>query len=427
MTTSTAPISYVAPSSYYKLRGVRGISGGRFASTMGDENSPGNGLSFGETVRSRIVGSRFQEFNRDSVAIGGRLPIGSRVGLDKGELGPLSEGSPPESSQAHAISPSPINEMETETSPLTGSGGPGTSRGVSGIEEDYRSQLRRDGSTPMQETPLGYVDTDGSGTQLRHGPSEFGVEETSNLSHVRRTPQPYPKERRETFPMRARTNETEEIHVPLHLRLQPQGPFVRPLSGLDHNDLGAVYAGIGEWRTKLKQINNEISDAQNDCYNDIADGARIRGWLITGRGVRFLSNVKLIEGRSKADIRWNELQRDSDYSMVTFWAVIAMVAVLLGAGCMRLFLFGYLKMKLTIFVVVAVSGLAVSVAPNVSHYLSFLHPFVVNDNKLGVGLVTSLVPAVAATVFFILAIVTVRRKSLVFEFTNTSHLIPFGG
>ena len=79
-------------------------------------------------------------------------------------------------------------------------------------------------------------------------------------------------------------NMREEREVPLHLRLQPQGGFVRPLSGLGNEELGSIYSDIGEWRTQLKQINNEISEAQNECYNDIADGREtVRGWLMTGR------------------------------------------------------------------------------------------------------------------------------------------------
>ncbi|KAH8120259.1 hypothetical protein DFH11DRAFT_1559146 [Phellopilus nigrolimitatus] len=364
--SSAAPTSYVAPSQYYKLRNVRGISDGRLPSQSGDDSSYGGGPSFGDSVRSRIVGSRFHESSRDDA--GGNLPIGSRVALNQGELGPIPDYGP-----NHGMEPSSGNEGDTETSPLTGSVDPGTSRDVSRVDEelDYPAHVLR-------------------GIPLSH--SE--VNENSNLKHTRHVSSQQPTERRETFPMRSRVNgEQNEAQVPLHLRLQPQGPFVRPLSGLDHDGLGIVYSDIREWRTRLKQINNEISDAQNDCYNDIADGARIKGWLITGRGLRFLPGVELIEGRSKDDILWSELQDSGGLEKkVSFWSFVAMITILLGAG------------------LIAVSGLAVAVAPNVAHYLPFFQSFL-DDDTLGPGIATALVPAIVATLFFVGAVGAVDRAS----------------
>ena len=95
-----------------------------------------------------------------------------------------------------------------------------------------------------------------------------------------------------------------------------------------------MYADIRSWRTKLKQLNREIADVQNDAYNDIADGVRIKGWILIGKGLRFIPGIQLIEGRAKEDIRWDELQLEREPSNYTlFWTVTLIVVVLLGIGC----------------------------------------------------------------------------------------------
>lgn len=295
--SSTAPTSYVAPSQYYKLRNLRGISGGRIYSQSGDDAIT-EGPSFSDSVRSRVVGSRFQEVSSERGGL--PLPIGSRVTLNQGELEPVSI---PAYGPNHETEPSSGNEVDLEPS----------SRGVSKMDGGYELV---DYSVPYDSSA---------------GP-DSGAEDGGR---VREGQQRYPVERRETFPRRAATDESQnEGQVPLHLRLQTQGPFVRPRSGVNHDYLGSVYTAIREWRTRLKQINVEISEEQNNCYNDIADGLRIRGWLLTGRGLHFIPGVELIEGRSKDDILWDELQgRGRLGKKVVFWSLVTMIGIMLGAGC----------------------------------------------------------------------------------------------
>jgi hypothetical protein len=115
--------------------------------------------------------------------------------------------------------------------------------------------------------------------------------------------------------------------------MQTQGPFVRPLSGLNHEDLGAVYHDISQWRTKLKAINAEIADAQRDCYIDIAEGTSIKGWLMVGRGLRFIPGIELIEGRAKEDIRWDVLLNERNvWDSVALWSVVGFVMIILGVA-----------------------------------------------------------------------------------------------
>jgi hypothetical protein len=138
--------------------------------------------------------------------------------------------------------------------------------------------------------------------------------------------------RRETFPLRNKDYGGNDVPPP-HLRLQLQQPFVRPLSGINHDDLGAVYGDISQWRSKLKVINTEIAEAQRESYNDIAEGSRVKGWVMVGRGLRFIPGIQLIEGRAKEDIRWDVLQNErTALDTVLLWTVIAVVTVLLAAG-----------------------------------------------------------------------------------------------
>lgn len=329
--TTTAPTSYVAPPQYYRLRNVRGIDDGRGSQSGG--SSTHESPSFGDSVRSRIVGTRFQEFS--SSHDDEPLPIGSRVTFQQGELNPVPPELMPVHGPNHGMDPSSGNEGDIEPSFMSGSN----------EREDALSTSRGASGGDRSPDPLSFilVDSAMSGTS---GESTFGKRESgmhdseapeSSSGPRRRPPKPeVPIERRETFPMRPRDPDADaHADVPLHLRVQSQGPFVRPASGIDHDMLGSVYSDIGGWRTKLKQINADIMDAQNVCYNEIADGRNTKGWLLTGRGICFIPGVELIDGRSKDDIVWTELQDQKDFweRRFTFWVIVGMATILLAAAC----------------------------------------------------------------------------------------------
>lgn len=299
---------------------MRGIGGGFITEDSAVDDAP----SFGDTVRSRVVGTRFQEVNRDSVAYEA-LPLGSRVAVNRvGNLGPMPQtyGAPLGFGPNHDTDTSIGNEGDSAAG---GSMTPGAYHSRVATESEGVPISSHQGSSRIRDSPMPY---DLASTPTQNEKIDPPNDEDM-IPLARRRPAPVHPERRETFPMR----EHEEVQVPPHLRLQPQQPFVRPLSGLDHDGLGAVYTDIREWRTRLKQINGEIADAQNDCYNDIADGIRIKGWLITGKAIRHLPGIELIEGRSKADIVWYELQQSERiWNAVLFWAFVLMVAILLAAA-----------------------------------------------------------------------------------------------
>ncbi|KAJ7031058.1 hypothetical protein C8F04DRAFT_1365062 [Mycena alexandri] len=70
--------------SYYKLNRVQGVSGGQFGANIISEDAEhelgddGNEQLLSQTINVRVVGSRFQEVNRNSATLS-RLPLGSHV------------------------------------------------------------------------------------------------------------------------------------------------------------------------------------------------------------------------------------------------------------------------------------------------------------------------------------------------------------
>ena len=77
---------------------------------------------------------------------------------------------------------------------------------------------------------------------------------------------------------------------------------MRPLTGLNRDELSSVYTEIQMWCLCLKTINEDIHLVQENSYQDIADGTGVMGWLLTSCGLRFVPGIQLIEGRAKEDL-----------------------------------------------------------------------------------------------------------------------------
>ncbi|KAI0347698.1 hypothetical protein BDW22DRAFT_1479635 [Trametopsis cervina] len=396
--SSLPPTSYVMPSQYYKLRGVEGVSDGQFTDAETDElgivRARRREPSFTDSFNQRVVGSRFQEVNRDSMAFG-RMPIGSQIMLEKnGQMGParLTESPVPDAAPYH---------------PRAGH----TSWDTAAFNEgDPPAQwwTHQPGDS-IQEVPEEALLGDEWVDVLHEAPEAFQNQEDYNTDTApRRRPRPpraakatVPDDRRETFPLRNRGQPEGEERTPPHLRLQPRAPFVRPLSGLVHDDLTHIYNDINNWRRDLKKINDEIIDMQRESYNEIADGTKIKGWLVIGRGLRYLPGMQLIEGRAKEDVRWDELQNEGGVvRSIGYWTVVVMVGILLGIG------------------LTAVAGLVVATAPNFAHYLPFFLPLA-TGNTLGAGVATGLAAALATSLFLGLALITIQHAS---QLRNTPSL-----
>ncbi|KAL1737393.1 hypothetical protein EV714DRAFT_278873 [Schizophyllum commune] len=320
--SSLAPTSFVAPSQYYRLRKLSGISGGRFT------DSPEGRRSFSDAVHSRVIGSQFHEIQPHSPDYHA-LPLGSHVGVDSntGELGPLSGSSYDDIPDPRYFGP---NHSMEEFGQLRGS-------------QDYDPDERLDDIAELQEwvdlereRPGEYESSMNGATERGQTPRFSG---TSSRFPRRARPRPSRQEetpspaRRETFPLRSRSVSDPEAVMPPHLRLQPSQPFVRPLEGVDYEGLGEVYNEIKRYRSQLKAINSEIAEAQTSCYNDIAEGVRIKGWLVVGKGLRFIPGMQQIEGRAKEDVRWDILQDErSTLDTIVLWVVVTMMAVTLAVA-----------------------------------------------------------------------------------------------
>ena len=336
--SSLAPTSFVAPSQYYKLRDVRGISGGKFANNISQP-------SLSDSIHQRVVGSRFQEVNRNS-QLYGRLPMGSHVRLDKGgELGP---GSPPLLQETPRQGPSFDQQSWVQSD---------SSRFLDSQQRYYESpqaispeikplpspSVQDEWVDLVREAPIKFPEDSGNQIRSRSTHAQETDDEGVIPAPRRRIPKIFQNRqttedsgKRETFPLRNRHKELPEGDtelVPPHLRVQQHAPFVRPVSGLNHDDLGSVYGDISQWRTKLKAINAEIEEAQRSGYNDIAEGSNIKGWIMVGRGLRFIPGTQPIEGRAKEDVRWDILQNERSFlDSIVLWTVIAIVIVALAAG-----------------------------------------------------------------------------------------------
>lgn len=307
---------------------MEGVSNGQFADAeveeFGTMRSRRREPSLTDSINQRVVGSRFQEVNRDSMVFG-RLPIGSQIIMEKnGQMGParLTESPLPDAAPYHPRA----GHTSWDTAAFNEAQPPhqwwGHQAGDSIQEIHELPELSDDWVDVMNEDPEAFQNGEEYNTAPRRRPRPPRAKNVTTND-----------DRRETFPLRNRGDDEGQDQLPPHLRLQPRAPFVRPLSGLDHDDLGRVYGDINIWRAKLKSINDEIAELQRECYSDIADGVRVKGWLLVGRGLRFVPGVQLIEGRAREDIRWDELQNEGGFfRTMAFWIIVIMVGLLLGIG-----------------------------------------------------------------------------------------------
>ncbi|CUA72197.1 Short transient receptor potential channel 7 [Rhizoctonia solani] len=397
------PTSYVAPSQYYKLRSVNGITGGRITSSN-------DSLAF--RISQRVIGSRFQEVTRESISFG-RLPLGSKVRV--GHTGELAAVPP---TPAHGAFPSTGTGSES-----LGAFGPNhppldeESWEMTDVPSEAEFARTRRGTSWLSSTVVG----SGTGGPSKAATVRESVASPKLIRKARESSDPYA--RRETLDTFGRRDTSDEYRrrATMDGRREPSAtaptptpgrtsaarrrsgdhssahrqPVVRPVSGLDHSTLALVYDDIRAWRSRLKALNAEIAEAQQEAYTAIADGRNVKGWLFVGRNVRYLAGTESIEGRAKADIRWRELQLGEQgglWSDLRYWAVVALVAVLLAGS------------------LIPVAGLALAGAPDVAHYLPFLSGLSGRDN-LGASIATTVAPALAATLFIVLALLVVNRAA----------------
>lgn len=298
-TLGNTPTTYLAPSSFYKLRDIR-------TSQLLPQK---DGDNLATRISQRIIGTRFQEAQRGTHILSRVFSWGSESRFEN--IAGLGSMNP-----AH-FSAEQLRHGPHE--PLSGNIAKNEAFLQDGLESDSR-WLK-----PVTEESQEYSN----------------VQSPSRANSIECISQPRPRPRREqdrtsfdrrsTFAMRLKSShfasDTDPVPPP-HLRLQSQRPFVRPVSGMDHDQLGIIYNNIREWRSRLKFINMEIAEAQQSCYDLIANGNGIKGWLLVGRGLRHLPHIQVIEGRSKEDVLYEQLQVDiGGFGQIIFWCVICVIAM----------------------------------------------------------------------------------------------------
>ena len=68
---------------------------------------------------------------------------------------------------------------------------------------------------------------------------------------------------------------------------------------------------IAARRIEFIALNNEIEVLQQDTFSGISAGQAGMGWIIVGRGVEWMTHAEIIEGYTKEDILWKNVDRSS--------------------------------------------------------------------------------------------------------------------
>ncbi|WWD00248.1 hypothetical protein V866_007157 [Kwoniella sp. B9012] len=293
--------------------------------------------------------SRFKEINRDSAMYGGRFDIGQRIKMD--QTGNWVPDPSPQSEETNAL----------DTSPETSHEGPTSERGRNSSDPPHSDEATRG----MNTTPI--ISSPTSPGPPVSPTSPYSPEE---LDHRPRIP-------------------TRSSH-----RVSREGT----------SPLAAHYASIRETRARFKELNMEIEGMQKQKFAEIASTtADIKGWIVVGKGVRWLPNAELIEGYTKEDILWQKAgapTRKKDQR--TFW-----LKVLLLGGVMSI-------------IVVPFLALSVGTAPGFAHYMGPMKPIARSDG-FGSGVVEGLVPAVVLSLVVGVALLLTEGFSKDVKCISRSH------
>jgi hypothetical protein len=108
---------------------------------------------------------------------------------------------------------------------------------------------------------------------------------------------------------------SESFHTPPQSAV-PTSPLATvppPSAGLqaERNRHKEFDAEIAACRTEFKALNSEIEVLQQDIFSGISSGQAVLGWIVVGRGVEWLPHAETIEGRTKEDILWENVDRSN--------------------------------------------------------------------------------------------------------------------
>ena len=219
------------------------------------------------TAAPGVQESRFREINRDS-ALFGRLPIGQRIRVNsQGQFSP--EASP-----------------DDESSNPLGTPGPNVT-GSSSDEPLHKAESQR--SPRLIPLPPSPEDTAEALPQFLPGPGRH-----------------------------------PEVHAPaIAAAMESETP------SHDSSPLGQHYHDIRAYRSLFKSLNGEIEVEQQRSWSRAAKGEGVLGWVIVGRGARWLPGAQRVDGASREDILWENVGKSRGTRL--FWAKFAGVAITVAA------------------------------------------------------------------------------------------------
>ncbi|WVW78796.1 hypothetical protein I302_100758 [Kwoniella bestiolae CBS 10118] len=332
-TRPTPPDDFLAPKSFYKIPTV-------FHPQSSERLNVPIPAPLNLDEGGKPSDSRFKEINRDSAMYGGRFDIGQRIKMD-----PTGNWVPDPSPQSE-------NTAELGTTPETSLEGRVSDGGVTSSDPPHSGEaVRGTSTTPIISSPTS------------PGPP---VSPTSPSS-------PEGLGQRPRVPTRSSHRVSREGTSPL----------------------AAHYAAIRETRARFKELNMEIDTMQKQKFAEIASTSPksdIKGWVVVGKGVRWLPHAELIEGYTREDILWENAGLTSKKDERKF-----RLKVLAMGGMLSVILIPFL-------------ALTVGAAPGFSHYLGLMRPLARSDG-FGSGVVEGLVPAVVLSLIVGVAAVLTERFS----------------
>ena len=200
-----------------------------------------------QVPQTEETGTRFHEINRDSGVFGRRFKIGQRIKVD--EQGQYVPASPESSDEGHRMSHEGMLSAST----------------LSSREDD----IPEDSVVPSPSIPTLQSDV------LREPIATQPGQDEEDITNVEAEKNP--------------------ATVPPPLTLQSRNERHDP--------------DVEAYRTQFKALNEEISILQQDTFAKVSRADPMTGWILVGRGVDYLPGAQLIEGRTRQDILWANLDR----------------------------------------------------------------------------------------------------------------------
>jgi hypothetical protein len=130
---------------------------------------------------------------------------------------------------------------------------------------------------------------------------------------------------------------SESFHTPPQSAI-PTSPLATvppPSAGLqaERNRHEEFDAEIAACRTEFKALNAEIEVLQQDTFSGISSGQAVMGWIVVGTGVEWLPHAESIEGRTKEDILWDNVERSNgERRYLAKVALVGFVLFILGTS-----------------------------------------------------------------------------------------------